>query len=114
MGLASEETHAPGAGRRLRRAGRCGLGRLGRDALRKGKDVLCDLTLTMTDNEWHPAIHGQYQCSPVGNDRVWDLAAEAGLDVRRLDAAGAVIAVRDELHLVTAVAELLGDLHEHA
>src|SRR5437667_4068211 len=112
--LTSEETHAPGAGRRLRGASRGSLGRLGRDALRKGKDVLCDLTLTMTDNEWHPAIHSQYQCSPVGNDRVWDLAAEAGLDIRGLDATGAVIEVRDQLHLVAAVPELLGDLHEHA
>src|SRR2546423_2329271 len=112
-GLTSEETHAPGAGRRLRRTGRCGLGRLGRDALRKGKDVLCDLTLTMTDNEWHPAVDGQYQSPPVGNDRMGNLAAEARLDVRRLDATGAVISVGDKLHFVAAVPELLCDLHEH-
>src|SRR2546430_7958157 len=112
-GLASEETHTPGAGRRLRRAGRCGLGRLGRNALRERKDVLCDLTLTMTDNEWHPAVDGQYESPPVGNDRVGDLAAEARLDLRRLDAPGAVISVGDKLHFFAAVPELLGDLHEH-
>src|SRR5207302_2017924 len=94
-------------------AGRGGLGRLGRDALRERKYVLCDLTLTMTDNEWHPAVDGQYQSPPVGNDRVRDLAAEARLDVRRLDATGAVISIGDKLHFVAAVPELLGDLHEH-
>ena len=43
-----------------------------------------------------------------------DLAAEARLDVARLDAARRVVTVRHELHLVLAVAELLDDLHEHA
>src|SRR2546430_13802122 len=71
-GLTSEETHAPGASRRFRRAGRGGLGRLRSYALCEGKDVLCDLTLTMTDNERHPALHGQHKCSPVGNDGVRD------------------------------------------
>src|SRR5712691_7773255 len=57
-GLASEETHAPAAGGSLRGAGRRGLGRLGGDPLRKGKYVLCDLTLTVADNEWHAPVYG--------------------------------------------------------
>src|SRR5207237_8565531 len=107
-------THTPSAGRGLRGTGRRGFGGLGADALSQGKDVLCDLTLTVADDEGDSAVHGQYECSPVGNDGVRDLAAQARLDIRGLDAARAVVAVRDELHLIAAVSELLGDLHPHA
>src|SRR5207244_6501839 len=84
--LACEETHTPGTGRGLRGTGRRGFGSVGADALSQGKDVLCDLTLTVADDEGDSAVHGQYQCSPVGNDGVGDLAAQARLDVRGLDA----------------------------
>src|SRR5437660_424450 len=50
-------------------------------ALGEGKDVFCDLTLTVADDEGDTAVHCQYQCSPVGNDRVRDLAAETRLDI---------------------------------
>src|SRR2546427_616651 len=112
-GLASEKAHTARAGRSLGTGGG-GLGRARRQALRKGKDVLGDLAFAVTDNEWNPAVDRQYQSAAVRDDRVRDLAAEARFDVRGLDAAGAVVTVRDELQLLVAVAELLRDLHEHA
>src|SRR2546426_12302175 len=91
-----------------------GLGRARRQALGEGKDVLGDLAFAVTDNEWTPAVDRQYQSAAVRDDGVRDLAAEARFDVRGLDAAGAVVTVRDELQLLVAVAELLRDLHENA
>src|SRR5438132_10037907 len=111
--LACEETHTPGTGGGLRGAGRCGLGRLRSYALGEGKDVFCDLTLTMADDKGDAAVNGEYQCSTVGNDGVRDLPAEARLDIRCFDAARAVVAVRDELDFVASVSELLGHLHEY-
>src|SRR5438128_4793727 len=112
-GLASEKAHTARAGGSLGTGGG-GLGRARRQALREGKDVLGDLAFAVTDNEWNPAVDRQYQSAAVRDDRVRDLAAEARFDVRGLDAAGAVVTVRDELQLLVAVAELLRDLHEDA
>src|SRR5256712_7905621 len=95
-GLASEEAHTARAGRRLG-PGSGGLGRARRQTLGEGEDVLRDLAFAVTDNEWNPAVHRQYQSAAVRDDGVRDLAAEARFDVRGLDAAGAVVTVRDEL-----------------
>src|SRR2546428_33849 len=101
-------------------SGPLGAGRGGRRLLRagelpsEGEDVLCDLALAVADDEGHAAVHGQDERAAGGDDRVRDLAPEARLDIGRLDAARAVVAVGHELQLVVVVAELLGDLHEDA
>src|SRR6267378_1713453 len=80
----------------------------------QGEDVLADLAVAVADHERHPAVHGEHQGAAVRDDGVRDLAAEARLDVAGLDAARRVVAVGDQLDLLVAVAELFGDLHEHA
>src|SRR6266540_3442185 len=108
----SEELEPPARWRLLARRGG---GRLGYgDPLSQREDVFGDLAVTVADDKGHAAVDGEHQGPAVGDDRVRDLAAKARLDIRRLDAAGAVVAVGDELHLRLVVAELLDDLHEDA
>src|SRR5438093_12861067 len=57
--LTSEETHSPCAGRRLRGASRSSLSRLGRDGVCKGEHVLCDQTLTVSEEDCQSADHEQ-------------------------------------------------------
>src|SRR3979411_3193306 len=72
---------------------------LGRDdLLSEGEDVLGNLAVPVADHEGNAAVDGQHEGPAVGDDRVRDLAAEAGFDVRCLDPPGAVVAVRDKLN----------------
>jgi len=98
--------------RLLARRGRCGLGR--RDTLGEREDVLRDLAIPVADDKRNSAIDGEHQRPAVGDDRVRDLAPQARLDVRCLDASGAVVAVGHELHLRLVVSELLDNFHEDA
>src|SRR5260221_10243805 len=89
-------------GRLLRR------GRRGRRLVRpgelvgQGEDVLRDLAVPVADDERDAAVHREDERAAVGHDRVRDLAGEACLDVRRLDPARAVVAVRHQ-HLIAVV-----------
>src|SRR5213594_2467161 len=112
-GLTGSEELEPTARRRLlARRGRGGLS--GCDPLREREDVLRDLAVTMADDEGDSAVDRQHERPAIGDDRVRDLATEAGLDIRRFDPTGAVVTVGDELHFRLVVPQLLDDLHENA
>src|SRR6185503_16911875 len=101
----SEELEPAPRRRLLARRGGSGLG-CG-DPLRQSKDVLGDLAVPVADDKRNAAIDGEHEGAAVGHDRVRDLATQARLDVRRLDAARAVVPVGDELDLRLVVAKLL-------
>src|SRR2546422_721070 len=105
---------AGGPGRGLRGRGGGGLRGGGGELLGEREDVLGDLTLAMADDERHTPVDREDQRAAVRDDGVRDLPTEARLDVGRLDSTRAVVPVRDELELFLAIADLLGDLHEHA